>query len=365
MKFITQRWRRWSDELKRVRHSLEGGPGYRGPYSAHFDGECFFNPGAPAGKSWRDVLRWWSTRRREPWPRWRDLRATPQLPTALPAGEGALTLINHMTFLMQLPELTLMTDPVYSERPSPVSFAGPRRTHAPGVPFEQLPPVDLVLVSHNHYDHLDIPTLRRLARRYAPVFVTGLGNAAFLREQGIAQVVELDWWQEALVKGMRISFTPAQHWSDRGWSSRNRTLWGGMWLQSAEQQIYFCGDSAYSAQFAQLRARFGAPDVALLPIGCYEPRWFMCEQHMNPDDAVRAHLDLGARLSIGGHHGCFRLTDEGIDDPVRDLRAALQKYGVSAELFRAPLPGETLRFRGGTAGESSGLEPHAALIESA
>ena len=339
-----QRWRRFTDELGRIRQSLQGGPGYHGPHSDHFDGKQFFNPGAGAGKSWVDVLRWWSTRRRKPWPGWRDLRSAPQLPAAVTAGEGALTLINHMTFLVQLPELTLLTDPVYSQRPSPVTFIGPQRAHAPGIPFEQLPPVDLVLVSHNHYDHLDIPTLRRLARRYAPVFVPGLGNAAFLREQGIARVIELDWWQQTLLNGVRITFTPAQHWSDRGWSNRNRTLWGGMWLQSAAHQIYFCGDSGYSAQFTQLRARFGAPEVALIPIGCYEPRWFMCEQHMNPDDAVRAHLDLGARLSVGCHYGCFRLTDEGIDDPIVDLEAALQKYGVSPETFRAPRPGETLRF---------------------
>lgn len=344
MKSAAQRWRSWTDELRRVRQSLHGGPGYYGPRSDHFDGERFFNPGAGAGKSWVDVLRWWITRRRKPWPRWRDRRAAPQLPGMLREGEGALTLINHMTFLIQLPELTLLTDPVYSERPSPVSFIGPQRAHAPGVPFEQLPPVDLVLVSHNHYDHLDIPTLRRLARRYAPVFMTGLGNGAFLREQGIARVVELDWWQQTLLRGVRVSFTPAQHWSDRGWSSRNRTLWGGMWLQSAAHQIYFSGDSGYSPLFAQLRARFGAPDIALLPIGCYEPRWFMCEQHMNPDDAVRAHLDLGARLSVGCHHGCFRLTDEGIDDPVVDLAAAVQKHGVGEAEFPAPLPGETLRF---------------------
>jgi L-ascorbate metabolism protein UlaG (beta-lactamase superfamily) len=342
MKFASARWHAWVDGLKRVRQSLQGGPGYQGPSSDHFDGERFFNPGASAGKSWSDVLRWWSTRRRKPWPRWRDRRAAPQLPAALSDGEGALTLINHMTFLLQLPELTLLTDPVYSQRPSPVSFIGPQRAHAPGVPFEQLPPVDLVLVSHNHYDHLDIPTLRRLARRFAPVFVTGLGNGAFLREQGIARVIELDWWQQALLRGLRVSFTPAQHWSDRGWSNRNRTLWGGMWLQTGTHQIYFSGDSGYSPLFAQLRARFGAPDLALMPIGCYEPRWFMCEQHMNPDDAVRAHLDLGARMSVGCHYGCFRLTDEGIDDPLLDLATALQKYGVGAERFRAPLPGETL-----------------------
>ncbi len=256
-------------------------------------------------------------------------------------GEGAITFVNHATLLIQLPQLTVITDPVFSDRPSPVSFAGPRRVHAPGVAFEQLPRIDLVFVSHNHYDHLDLPSLRRLALRHAPLFVTGLGNGAFLRQQGIARVVELDWWQQTLLHGARVVFTPAQHWSDRGWRSRNRTLWGGMWLSVDDCQLFFAGDSGYSPVSRSMRAQLGAPDVALLPIGCYEPRWFMCEQHMNPEEAVRAHLDLQARVSIGCHYGCFRLTDEAIDDPVIELEAARRKLAVPAEAFHAPQPGET------------------------
>jgi L-ascorbate metabolism protein UlaG (beta-lactamase superfamily) len=341
MKSLQRRLRSIGAELSGVRESLHGGPGYRGPHSDHFDGERFFNPGSGAGKSWRDVLRWWTTRARKPWPRWRDWHVEPRVPAVLGPGESAITFINHATLLIQLPQLTAITDPVFSERPSPVAFAGPRRAHAPGVPFEQLPRIDLVFVSHNHYDHLDLPTLRRLALRHAPVFVTGLGNGTFLREQGIARVVELDWWQQTLLRGARICFTPAQHWSDRGWHSRNRTLWGGMWLSASDCELFFAGDSGYSPLFARMRAQLGAPDVALLPIGNYEPRWFMCEQHMNPEEAVRAHLDLEARMSIGCHYGCFRLTDEGIDDPVIDLEAARRKLAVPTEAFHAPQPGET------------------------
>lgn len=337
-----QRWREGLAAVHGLRQSLRGGPGYQGARSDHFDGERFFNPGASAGPSWKMVLRWLSSRSQKPWPSWREYRIEPQLPTKLAADELAVTFINHMSFLIQLPGLTVMSDPVYSMRASPVRWAGPRRTHAPGVPFEQLPHVDLVFVSHNHYDHLDVLTLKRLAHTHAPLFVTGMGNGLFLREQGIAQVLELDWWQQTQLRGAQLLFTPAQHWSTRGPGTKNRTLWGGLWLTRAERTVYISGDTGYAPWFTELRRRYGRPDVALLPIGCYEPRWFMHEQHMNPDDAVRAHLDLGARTSIGCHFGCFQLTDEGIDEPLSDLEQARQRHGVSAAEFLVPQPGQTL-----------------------
>jgi L-ascorbate metabolism protein UlaG (beta-lactamase superfamily) len=342
--------RGWLDALRALtdlQRSMRGGPGYRGPRSDHFDGEYFFNASASAGKSFADLLRWRRTRTPTPWPRWREQATVARLPPALQLGEIAVTFINHVTFLVQFAELTLLTDPVYSERASPVQWLGPRRVHAPGVPFEQLPPIDVVFVSHNHYDHLDLSTLRRLARAHAPLFVTGLGNGPFLRECGVAPVRELDWWQELSVRGAQLSFTPAQHWSTRGPGNRNRTLWGGLWVRAGARSVYFSGDTGYTPLFAQLRQRLGPPDVALLPIGAYEPRWFMREQHMNPEEAVRAHLDLGARLSIGGHFGCFPLTDEGIDAPLIELERARGAHGVAASEFHAPQPGETLLWQPG------------------
>ncbi len=341
-------WARCRDlisELIQLPQSLRGGPGFDGPASDHFDGQHFFNPGAPAGRSFIDFLRWQRTRHALAWPPWRENERVPKLPASLAAGEMALTFINHVTFLIQLPGLNVLTDPVFCERASPVQWAGPRRVHAPGLPFAQLPSIDLVFVSHNHYDHMDIATLRRLAVVHAPLFLTGLGNGTFLRQLGIRPVVELDWWEQTSLRGVQLLFTPAQHWSTRGWGSRNHTLWGGLWLTHARQSLYFAADTGYSPWFAQLHRRLGAPDLALLPIGAYEPRWFMREQHMNPDDAVRAHVDLGANTSVAMHFGCFRLTDEGIDEPALALERACAVHGIAADSFHVPRPGETMLWR--------------------
>jgi L-ascorbate metabolism protein UlaG (beta-lactamase superfamily) len=345
---MPSRWSRCRDliaELVHLPQSLAGGPGYHGPVSDHFDGRHFFNRGASAGRPLADLLRWQRTRQATPWPRWRENQRTPVLPAKLAADEMAVTLINHVTFLIQLPGLNVLTDPVYCERASPVQWAGPRRVHAPGVPFERLPPIDVVFVSHNHYDHMDLAALRRLAKVHAPLFLTGLGNGTFLRQQGITPVVELDWWEQTSVHGAQLIYTPAQHWSTRGPGRKNHTLWGGLWLASARHQLYFAADTGYCPWFAELRRRFGPPSLALLPIGAYEPRWFMRDQHMNPDDSVRAHLDLGARTSVAMHFGCFRLTDEGIDEPALALARACSAHGVSPEAFHVPQPGETLLLR--------------------
>jgi len=327
-----------------ARRSMIGGPGHRGPASDHFDGRVFRNTTGGAGKSFGDFWRWQRTRRPKPWPTWVDNVASPSLPASLEPGETAITFVNHITFLVQFAGLNLLTDPVYSERVSPFRSVGPRRVRAPGIAFESLPPIDLVLLSHNHYDHLDLATLRRLAAVHAPRVVTGLGNAAFLREHGVADVVELDWWQSRDERGAVVTLVPARHWSGRGVRGRNRTLWGGFVLGRGATQLYFAGDTGYGEHFAEIRRRHGAVDLALLPIGAYEPRWFMREQHMDPDDAVRAHLDLAARTSIATHFGCFQLTDEGIDDPIRELDAARLRHGVPAAAFQVLEVGETRGF---------------------
>lgn len=324
--------------------SMTGGPGFRGPPSDHFDGRVFRNQSGSAGKSFADFWRWQRTRRPVPWPRWVEHQATPELERTPESRDIAVTFINHITFLIQYPGLNVLTDPVFSDRVSPVQWAGPRRVHAPGIPLGALPPIDLVLLSHNHYDHLDLAALRALAARHGPTIVTGLGNRGFLVDHGIQDVVELDWWQSCSVRGANVCFTPAQHWSGRGLRGRNRTLWGGFVLRAAGRALYFAGDSGFGSHFAAIRDRLGPPFVALLPIGAYAPRWFMGEQHMDPDDAVRAHLALDARTSIATHFGCFQLTDEAIDAPPAELRAALARHGVAADSFRIPEVGGTLRF---------------------
>ncbi|HXQ32206.1 MAG TPA: MBL fold metallo-hydrolase [Steroidobacteraceae bacterium] len=340
------------------RRSMTGGPGYRGPRSDHFDGEVFRNPSAGAGKSFAEFWRWQRTRKPKQWPTWIENRACPDIGRSPAAGETALTFVNHITFLIQYPGLNVLTDPVYSDRVSPVPWAGPRRVRAPGIAFEALPPIDLVLVSHNHYDHLDLATLRRLDESHVPRVVTGLGNAAFLTAHGVRNVIELDWWQHTVVGGAEITFIPAQHWSGRGLRGRNRTLWGGFVVRAGAGSLCFAGDTGYSSHFTEIARRLGRPDVALLPIGAYAPRWFMQEQHMDPDDAVRAHLDLGAKLSIATHFGCFQLTDEGFDDPVTELATALARRSVPAERFAVLEVGETLRVHGAI-GQRSGqpVEP--------
>jgi L-ascorbate metabolism protein UlaG (beta-lactamase superfamily) len=330
--------------LRDTLRSLRGGPGYRGPPSDHFDGQFFFNPDAPAGRSFRDFLRWRRTANPTPWPNHVANRARPALPANLQQGEVALTFINHITFLIQFPGLNILTDPVYSERASPFRHLGPRRVREPGLDFADLPPIHLVLVTHNHYDHLDIETLLRLETEHSPHFITSLGNRAFLESFGLRRVDELDWWQGVNAAPATVTMTPAQHWSTRGPGNRNRTLWGGFIVQAGSRQVYFAGDTGYWKHFSEIRRRFGSMDLALLPIGAYEPRWFMCDQHMNPDDAVRAHLDLGPKVSVGTHFGCFRLTEEGIEEPVTALAAARQAHGVPAEAFQVLETGETRVF---------------------
>jgi L-ascorbate metabolism protein UlaG (beta-lactamase superfamily) len=336
--------RRW--RIRDVLRSLIGGPGYDGPQSDHFNGQLFFNPDAPTGRSFKDFLRWQRTQQRKRWPEWVANRAQPALPETLATGQIALTFINHITFLLQFNGLNVLTDPVYSQRVSPFRSLGPRRVRDPGLAFEALPPIHLVLITHNHYDHLDIETLLRLEQVHSPRFVTGLGNRAFLAGFGIQAVDELDWWQSVATAGAEVTLTPAQHWSSRGPRNRNRTLWGGFIVRASGRQVYFAGDTGYGTHFRQVRERVGRVDLALLPIGAYEPRWFMRDQHMNPEDAVRAHLDLDPKVSVATHFGCFQLTDEGIDDPPLELAAACERPGVSPDAFQVLETGETRLFDG-------------------
>jgi L-ascorbate metabolism protein UlaG (beta-lactamase superfamily) len=311
--------------------------------SDHFDGRRYHNPGHAGEHSLWEVLRWALTRKKQPWPKWIDDPPRPAPPPRLADGQLEITFVGHSTFLLQLGGINVLTDPQWSERASPVQWAGPRRVRRPGIAFEQLPPIDLVLVSHNHYDHLDLGTLHRLEQRHAPLFVTGLGNRRYLNRRGVAKVEEIDWWQTfAFRDDLRITMTPAQHFSRRGLFDRNVTLWGGFWIEFATRKLFFAADTGYADHFAQIRERLGSPDVALLPIGAYEPRWFMGQAHMNPEEAVRAHLDLGAALSIGMHFGTFQLTDEPIDEPVRALRESLTKHGIDEQLFRILGFGETM-----------------------
>jgi L-ascorbate metabolism protein UlaG (beta-lactamase superfamily) len=307
--------------------------------SDHFDGRRFFNPTGANGQPLRQVPRLMITPRTK-WPS--SVPVQPQRPPVAGPDQVIITFVGHATFLIQAGGCNLLTDPVYAVRASPVSFAGPRRARAPGVRFEDLPPISLVLLSHNHYDHCDRGALRAIERRFQPLMVTPAGNGTLLRSAGVGRVQELDWWEIAEGTPLAITLTPAQHFSARSLFDRNRALWGGFLIQAAGRRILFAGDSGYGPHFREIGRRLAPIDLALLPIGAYEPRWFMKDIHMNPAETVQAHLDLAARRSIAMHFGTFQLTPEGIDEPVHELGKALRERGVPEDRFHVLEVGASL-----------------------
>ncbi len=313
------------------------------PILNHFNGDRYFNPHAPQRKTLQDVQRWRQTSRRETWPNRIDDPVFPP-PGRVADDRISATFIGHSTFLVQLGGICVLTDPIWSKRCSPVFFAGPRRARRPGQRLKALPGVDLLLVTHNHYDHMDLPTLRRVRARWAPPAATGLGNARHLAKADIRAAVEFDWWDSTDLAGARVTYVPAQHFSSRGLYDRNKSLWGGFVVEAGGAVVYFAGDSGYSPHFAEIGRHFPRIDLALLPIGAYEPRWFMRQQHVNPEEAVRAHLDLGARHSLGMHFGTFQLTDEAIEAPVAALRDARHRAGLSQDDFDVLAFGETREY---------------------
>lgn len=318
----------------------------RFPVSDHCDGVRFFTPGGMPLPGPRDIWRWWRERKK---PRWETHVITPRAAPPARAEDDphvAATWINHSTFLLQFGGVNVITDPVFCERVGPFGFLGPRRFHAPGLIFETLPCIDAVLLSHDHYDHCDLATLRKLARRDQPRVFAPLGHRDLLKRAGFTDIVEMDWWETQSLApraaDLAITLTPAQHWTNRLSSARCSRLWGGFFLQTPTRRVYFAGDSGYHAQFFKdIATRCGAPDLALIPIGAYEPRWFMRGQHINPAEAVHIHGEIGARLSIAMHWGAFPLTDEAREAPLEDLRKALAEAGISTDSFIAMEPGES------------------------
>ena len=307
--------------------------------SDHFDGHRFFNPTGPPLQPWTALPRLLASPR-TPWPRHVE-QATVVPPADVP--DIVITFVGHATFLMQTPVGNVITDPVYVERAGPWGLGGPRRVRRPAIAFDDLPRIDIVLLSHNHYDHCDLRTLGALARRFDPVVITPLGNARLFRGARLTRIIELDWWEQATAASMSMTATPAHHFSARTPFDRNRALWSGFMIGVAGRRIYFAGDTAYVPIFREIRARLGVADLSLLPIGAYEPRWFMRSVHMNPAEAVRAHLELETRRSIAMHFGTFQLTTEGIDEPVVALDRALEAHNVPPAAFSVIAEGESVR----------------------
>ena len=313
------------------------------PASDHFNGKTFFNPGQKSDRGLLDIIKWKATSRAAKWPERVEIVRAP-LPNP-PAPDGlAVTWVGHSTFLIRSAAVTILTDPVFSERAGPFSWAGPKRCMAPGVEFDALPRVDAVLLSHDHYDHFDTATLRRLARRDDPVVLAPLGHRRLLETAGLGRVVELDWWSShSGPAGLEATLVPARHWSRRSPFDTNRRLWGGYMFRAGGRLVYFAGDSGYDdGLFLEIRRRCGAPDLALIPIGAYEPRWFMQSAHMNPAEAVRVHRDVGSRRSIAMHWGTFQLNDEGREEPVKALGEALKAAEIPAAEFETLSAGQSI-----------------------
>ena len=312
------------------------------PKSDHFDGKKFFNPQKVTTKSLWQVLKWQLAGNQKSWPKWVQNKAVPAPQSPDSEKSVAVTFINHATYLFQTKSLNILIDPVFSNRVSPSQLIGPKRVRAPGLSLEKLPKIDLVLVTHNHYDHLDIEAIKCLEKLFNPIFVVPLGNAEIREKQNFSHVKELDWWESFEVSDLKVTLTPAQHWSGRSLSDRYESLWGGFYLEFSNKKIFWAGDTGYSKHFHKICKKLGTPDLSFLPIGAYEPRWFMKDMHMNPRDAVKAHQDLQTPLSIGMHYGTFQLTDESLQSPAEELEIAKKQNGISN--FIVLLEGETRVF---------------------
>jgi L-ascorbate metabolism protein UlaG (beta-lactamase superfamily) len=320
-------------------------PYYQGPVSDHFDGTYFFNPGGIEPLGFRDLLKWQFAGGRNRWPKQVVSPFPPARPEARISGEGLrVTMVGHASMLIQVHGHNILTDPLWSERASPFRRAGPKRVVSPGIRFEDLPPIDLVLVSHNHYDHLDVATLKRLQATHRPHIITPLGNDTIIRRAlPDARMSAMDWGERiAILEGITIDAEPAHHWSARGAGDRRMALWAAFVLSTPVGKIYHIGDTGFheGVNYKAAREKHGGFRLAILPFGAYEPRWFMKGQHQNPEEAVAGMLLSNAGHVAGHHFATFQLTDEAIDAPVAALEAALREQGIAPGRFRPLRAGE-------------------------
>lgn len=305
--------------------------GYHGPTSDHFDGYRFHFPGEPAKpqSNQYDFYIFWKAVSQFPWPK---LAKNP-LPTQIPKRFPRVSFVNHATVLIETGKSTILTDPIYAYRPSPFPLIGSGRHRLPGIPFEQLPKIDIVLISHNHYDHLDMPTLKRLEHKFHPLFIVPLGNKNLLKANRLTRVVEMDWWQSHTEKYVKITMLPAQHSAQRGILDSNRSLWAAFGISFPGHKYFFAGDTAYNKHFKEIRRRWGEPDLSMLPIGSYEPRSLLKKEHLSPNDAMMAHLDLNSHRSFAIHWLTFQLSDVYPYQVLAAFQQARKKHHIADKEF--------------------------------
>lgn len=306
-------------------------PTWRGAPNGHFDGQKFVSPDAPRRQAsfgsldgLGALLKWQKESVRGPWKAYREEPYGAPPPREVPAGAMRVTFINHATTLIQLDGVNVLTDPIYSDRASPFDFAGPKRVRPPGIRFTDLPRIDAVVISHNHYDHLNVATLKRIADTWPAVQIfVGLGNKAFLESKGLTNVVELDWWDSREVGAITVRSVPNQHFSNRGIFDADGTLWSAWVFDGKGGRAYFGGDTGYGPHFKHVFEKLGPMRLAVVPIGAFKPEWFMGPIHMSPKEAVRAAIDLHAGLAVPMHFGTFPLADDGETEAVEQLQQVL------------------------------------------
>ncbi len=318
---------------------------YNGQVSDHFDGKSFYNPGKPFDKGFGSLLKWRLTAGKQKWPAYTELDAYDYPPERVFGEQLRVSLVGHATVLLQTEGINILTDPVWSERASPVHWAGPRRVHPPGIALADLPPIDVVLISHNHYDHLDLPSLHALWRHSKPRILVPLGNDRIITDHNAAILSEAFDWGDAvqIASSVTVHVEPIQHWSARGLFDRNRALWAAFTITTASGNIYFVGDSGYGHgdNFRAAKEKFHSFRLAILPIGAYDPRWFMAYQHMNPEESVKALEDLGSPPFLPIHYRMFPMADTGYGQPLLDLRRAIQVHQVEEEKIILLMAGES------------------------
>lgn len=318
--------------------------GYTGEKSDHFDGKKFYNLSGIPANGLPQVFKYITTRNPESWERNYETYVR-EGPLALPKeNEVSLTFVNHSTFLIMYKGINILTDPVWSKRCSPVQFAGPARFRPPGITFENIPKIDLVLLSHNHYDHLDKNTIIRLIELHNPKFIVPLGLDHLLKKWGATKVEALDWWASTSIKSINIKSVPANHFTSRGTFDRDQTLWCGFIIEQNGHKIYFAGDTGYGDIFKEIGRRENAIDISLIPIGAYLPRWFMSPIHVSPKESVMIHKDVRSKQSIGMNFGTFALADDGPHRPIIDLAQEKLEQKISDDAFIVPDEGYTYNY---------------------